>query len=653
VKCEVAQQALSEAMDQALPLTDDTQSHIDGCYRCQTFARGVWRIRELTRIELAPPVPDLVSSIMGRVADEAADRLLGWAPTSRRRVVGSWLVRQRAVAMALVAGLVIGVVVTVGGVIPSHRVDTEALASEIPRDLIRAATSLKGYQATFALTELGWTSEVSRRTFTAEVAFIAPERFRVQVTDTTTYPSEGWPRNDLLLVTDGRRWRAIGPDPCPAGALPSCPSSESVEQATVNRAPFDSETASPTDVIVPMTVLAAQDRVSVLGPDRVGGRNSIAVQLTYQDASPLLDYLRFLGSWRPFFPQDRVVLWLDRGTWFPLQYQVFPAAGDERSLWAAQMGLPNEPPQAAIFTATATSLSTEPPTDSLFDFKASRNATDERFDDLGISALSSAGSKIVQPAVTEGLEPYRYGSFARTELRPYDHAVAAYAGGLGWLTVTRVAGWDQPALFGVGPFAEEISLSANRGVAFYVPATARDPRRLAIHTERAEYLLATNLPRASLLQIAASMPLTGLRPPGRWLVHNWPGGVVRNGLDPTQAIARSKFPVLVPTVLPGGYSAAVAQTLEGRGTRGITIVYRRPGAELDGVGLLLYQATGQTLPPPTSAADQVVTVRGVAGRWSPEEHLLEWMESDVYRSLFGPAFGLQDLLGVAAVLEAP
>src|SRR5439155_265273 len=92
--------------------------------------------------------------------------------------------------------------------------------------------------------------------------------------------------------------------------------------------------------------------------DPVRGRDAVAVQLAYQDATPLFDYLRFLGSWRPFFPQDRVVLWLDRTTWFPLRYEVFPASGPERALWAAENGLPREPSGRPVFTATIGSLST-------------------------------------------------------------------------------------------------------------------------------------------------------------------------------------------------------------------------------------------------------------------------------------------------------
>jgi hypothetical protein len=133
--------------------------------------------------------------------------------------------------------------------------------------------------------------------------------------------------------------------------------------------------------------------------------------------------------------------------------------------------------------------------------------------------------------------------------------------------------------------------------------------------------------------------------PDAWRVHRWSGGVVEQGVD------KPGFPLLVPTFLPPGYTQAAAQTARSHRSTGITLVYRRPAAELDGVGLILYQADGQTLAPPSSPDEQAVTVGAVTGRWSPEQHLLEWVDHGVYRSLSGPAFDLSVLLKVAASLR--
>lgn len=650
MKCDAAQAALSTAMDERTALSPEVEDHRRTCPTCARFDTGAWRIREVARFEVAPPVPDMVPAIMARVRDEEADRLLGWGPPpSPLRGWFDWLVQRRAAVLATATGLILGLVLTTGGLVPIGRVNTIALASEIPRALVRAASGLQGYQATFDITESNWTKAVRHRTFVAQVDLMAPESFRVRVKDTTRYPSASWPRNDQSLVTDGRNWEVSGPDPCPSARLPACPTDGPVKRSIVDRPPFDARAAMPTDVIVPMTVLAASDKVVVDGPDSVAGRDAIAVELAYQDATPLFQYLTFLGSWRPFFPRDRVVVWLDSGTWFPLQYKVFPAAGRERSLWATQMGLPSETPDEPVFEATVRSLSTSPPPAKAFIVRPGAEVVDEGFlDDPLPSGPGSGcphGSGPIQPCATGGLRLYRAGRFPSSELRPYSESVLAYASGLAWLTVTRVEGWDQPAPFGIGPFPEPVKIPGRKGVGYYLPATSTEPRRLALHTAKGEFLVATNLPRARLLQTARSLPIRGLPQPVEWRVRRWSGGVVEQG------VARAKFALQEPSFIPSGYRRVAVQTATAGKSTGVTYVYRRPAAELDGVGLVLYQASGQDLAPPNSPDELTVMVGSSVGRWSPENHLLEWMDGRVYRSITGPGFDLATILRVALSLH--
>jgi hypothetical protein len=670
VRCETAQRAVGEAMDDpAVSLATSVEHHTASCPICSRFEAGSWRLRELTRFEVAPPVPDMVPTIMATVQDEVADRLLGWAPMPkpalpvriRRRTravlrvargATAWGLRQRAALTALVIGLVVGLVVSTGVLAPVRRVDQAALATEIPHNLTAAATELAGYRATFDVTERDWNPKVPLRTFQVDLAYRAPERVRVQVKDTTRYPSLEWPRNDLSLVSDGTTWRMRGPDPCPAAALPACPQATPVDRSIVRRSPFDPGTPLPTDVILPLTVLAPLDRVSVLGTDHVAGRDAIDVQMAYQDATPLFDSVRFLGSWRPFFPQDVVVVALDLDTWFPLSYRVFPASGPDRAAWSDRMGLPDESPDTPVFEATTVSLSTSLPPPSLFAAQRGPQAVDEHFVELPrpgalVGAACSASADPVQPCDRGGLAPYRFGHFPRTPGRPYDETVLAYARGLSWLTVTRVVGWDRLDPYGVGPFAERVDLPRGKGLGLYEPASADQPRRVSVHTEQGEFLLASNLPRERLLNVAASLPVTGLGLPKRWRVHEWAGGVVRMG------VAKADFALLDPTYLPPGYRRAAAQTVTVGEVTGVSVAYRRPGAELDGVGLLLYQAKGGEMPPPDSPDVEAVTVRKVQGRWSADDHLLEWVEGGVYRSVGGPSFDLATLLRVAEGLRSP
>jgi hypothetical protein len=657
--------------DQSSTLPSSVEHHTATCPICARFEAGSWRLRELTRFEVAPPVPDMVPAIMATVQDEVADRLLGWAPTPkppvpvriRRRVgrsigvargVAGWGLRQRAALTALVIGLVVGLVISTGVLAPVRRVDQAALATEIPTDLTAAATQLSGYQATFDLTERNWNPKVPVRTFQVDLAFRAPERVRVRVHDTTNYPSSEWPRNDLSLVSDGKVWRMRGPDPCPAAAIPSCPQAAPVDRSIVRRSPFDPGTPLPTDVILPLTVLAPLDRVSILGTDHVAGRDAIDVQMAYQDATPLFDSVRFLGSWRPFFARDVVVVALVLDTWFPLSYRVFPASGPERAAWADRMNLPAESPDTPVFEATARSLSTTPPPTSAFGITKGPQPVDEHFVELstpsplvGPACSASASADPIQPCDRGGLAPYRFGRFPRTPARPYDESVLAYARGLSWLTVTRVVGWDRPDPYGVGPFAERVELPKGRGVGFYEPAGTDQPRRVAVHAEQGDFLLASNLPRERLLNVAASLPVTGVGVPKRWRVHEWAGGVVRLG------VAKVDFVLLNPTYLPPGFRRAAAQTVTVGEVTGVSVAYRRPGAELDGVGLVLYQAKGAAMPPPDSPDVQSIAVRGAQGRWSADDHLLEWVEGGIYRSLGGPSFDLATLLRVAEGLRPP
>ena len=667
MRCDQVERALSASMDEPLgrPVPPSVRAHADTCPRCRAFESSSWRIRKTVRFEAAPPVPDLAPAIMEGITAERA-RTLGrpLRTRARRRLVSAWRPDRsqsslrRVVAVGLAAGVLVGFLVTGG--LPRSGQETAALAAQIPQRLVAAAVGLRGYRATFDVVERHWAPAVPVRTFVAHVAFRAPESFRVVVRDTTPYPPGSWTRNDLSLVTNGRSWVATGAEPCPDGVPPPCAGGPVAVQRVGHRPPFDQSTAMPTDVIVPMTVLAAADRVHVLGPGDVAGRDAVAIDLAYQDATPLFDYLRFLGAWRPFFPQDRVVVWLDRATWFPLSYEVLPAPGPERARWAEQVGVGKERPGHPVFRATVRHgrFSTAPPPRSEFAPLSARlpesvgrpSLLDEGF----VTSSSPPGGQPTNtpiPGFTAGLRPGRFGELPRTPLRPYREAVASYVNGLAWITVARVSGWNERRPFGVGPFAQPMALAGGRP-ALYEPATSASARRMAIHTPDGEILVSTNLPLADLRRVASSLPVQALPEPVAWRIRPWAGGHVEDGLSPGDALTRAGFRALVPSWLPPGYRSAAAEVVRTSRVRGVTLVFRRPAAELDGVGLRLYQARGQSMPPP-AGEEQAVSVGSVTGRWSPEDHQVEWVSDGVYRSLTGPAFELSTLLRVADSLRTP
>ena len=66
---EHAQRALGDGMDHGDAVLPEVRAHVDECEVCSGFERGAWRLRELTRFEVAPEVPDLTSRIMTAVRD--------------------------------------------------------------------------------------------------------------------------------------------------------------------------------------------------------------------------------------------------------------------------------------------------------------------------------------------------------------------------------------------------------------------------------------------------------------------------------------------------------------------------------------------------------------------------------------------------------
>ena len=344
-------------------------------------------------------------------------------------------------------------------------------------------------------------------------------------------------------------------------------------------------------------------------------------------------------------------MWLDRTTWFPLRYEVYPASGPQRALWATQNGLPQERSARPVFVAQERSLSTDAPSARSFAVTPGPGASDEGFHDVNGLGPATPDLPSLLRTGAGTLALWRQGSFDRTPARPFEESITAYTHGLSWLTVTRVMGWRESRLFGVGPFAEPVILPEGHGVGYYEPATSDQPRRVAVHTSDGEVLLAANIPLPALLAAVRAFPFVGMSQPPAWRVHRGPLGEVEDGLTQDQAIAARPLPALLPTSLPRGYQPAAAEIVRGPGRKGITLVYRRPAAELDGTGIRVYQASGETLPPPSGPDQQVVAVRGTLGRWSPDAHMLEWVEGGLYQSITAPTLDLGDLLGVAGSLR--
>jgi hypothetical protein len=631
VRCDAVERELSARLDGAVErrLDHTLASHLAACPRCRAFQADTSRLRDLVRIEVAGTVPDLVPRIMAEVRREAVVRRLPVRPIRLRRPA-AW----GRYAAAFVAGAVAAALVA-GGLPGMRRGPDPALATEIPGRIARAANLVTSYRAGFHIVELGFHPSVDRRVFDAEIAFRAPERFRAVVTDRTEYPSSAWPRNDLTLAVDADRWLLDAPRTCPRQALPGCAFPGRDVTLIHGREPFDGEAHLPTDIVLPVGTLAGTDRVRVVGDAEVLGRDAVVVELAYRDATPLFGFLQAGGSWRPFYPHDRVLVSLDSETWFPLAYEVRAVDSPVRSLWSARNALPAERPGQLLFRADARSLGPGPAASWRPRPETAASPRDHGFRTIAAEALQTqAGYRPLIPSDLRGLRPYRSG-MPSSSSRPSDEVVLSFTRGLSWLVLRETRSWTEPALFGgLGALAQPVHLSGG-GIAYYEPATGMDGRRLAMHARGWAVALESNLPRRELVRIAASLPLRGH-------AVGW--------LDQTpvsRAVGSAPY-VLLPRRLPAGYRPWTAQV----GRDYVTVYFRRAGAELDGIGIRLHQERGVPLPPPVDPEVLAVQVRGVEGRYSPARGELEWVEDGVYRSVGGTALDLPGLLDLARSLAA-
>jgi outer membrane lipoprotein-sorting protein len=626
-------------------LASAVEHHVADCPACAAFEAGAWKLREAARFEVAPAVPDLVDSIMASVERESQERApapLRLLPGGRRRPLLPGRIRLAPVAAALAVGLVAGSLAVGGPWQPPEGLSVDA--AEVSRGVAAAATTLSEYQARFAVTEYHFSPDVPVREFSMNVWFQAPEKFRLDVVDHTQYPSGDMTHTDLELIVDGSSWYSVGPSACP---IDVCPPSETIVE---NRVPFSSTSPAPTDLVLPVTSLADANQLRVVRRGSLLGRPAIEVRLPFDAAQPLFPFLSLGGSWRPFFRSDQVDLWLDASSWLPLSYSVYPAEGRERDEWALRFGLPSEPPRQSIFQVVALSVDRETPPAGTFQIPQTKGGTDQGAKPVSMSEASEeTGFQPVQPQDVQGLGLYQVVlpplSTSNGEPR---QTLITYSKGLAWLKVGETRGWTSNTLYGpVGLQAREVRL-ANGGVAYYEPATPDQGRRLSIHAAGTDLYVETNLSRDKLLDVAGSLPVTGISIPHTWAVHRSPEGVTERVTLP-QAEAEMPFTIMVPAsgALPAGYEVASAEIVRLHQDTALNIYFQQQDTDPGTGPIRLHEEVASQLPPASSAAQSEVEVHGVIGRWTPDRNQLEWVEQGVYVSLDAGGLPLADLLAAA------
>jgi Putative zinc-finger len=577
--------------------------HLETCASCRAYERDLRRLRRAMRVQSAEAVPDLSDSIMSRIRTEQP-RVV------RRR---EWRAGAR---IAAVAAVVAALTVLAASLPFSERQPQSANASRIVAEVRTAAQELSAYRASFSIVERGFLAEVDERRFSAEVFFEEPERFRLRVRDLTTYPDPRWPDNDLDLVAGPRRWWIEQPHTCPVEVLLECSVPQGTSERTVvSRQPFDGTSTLPTDIIVPLETLASSGNFEVLERGRVAGRGAIEVRMRFGKALPLVTALQPSGLWRSFHPMDPVDIWLDEQTWFPLRFEVRAGASRGRSSWAQMEGY-DDRPGATLLEVRARRFERGPIAERIFSVPKDGTIRSGGFDQV-----KAPGGNWLVPDYTAGLEPHRFGRTAD------NRRVMSWSSGMTWLKVTGTPSRD-PVL---PASAEEIRLD-DGGWAYYQPASETLKRRVEINADRHLYL-ESNLSRAELLAVAASLDATGERLPRA--VVSTERAIVRR-LD-IEAVADIGF-VKEPARLPRGYrpSGAVLSRSRTSGTS-ITVYYRGLEAEYDGDGIRVSHSPSINSLVPTSETSQLYDLDGVAARWLLNRGQLEWIDEGVYRSVTVPS----------------
>ena len=641
MNCSRARATLSERMDgerlsarQASAL----EEHVASCLTCQVFRARAEKLRQSVRIRPAEQIPDLAERIMGSIEAEAAPsvRRSRRQPASSRRTVGSkghWT----PVAAALVVGLIAGSVAMGGPWLqPSGNGVT---ADYVVKGVRAAARRLDAYQSSFKIIEHGLPG-IATRTFSMQVAFASPGRYRLDVTDDTQYPDARTP-TDLTFIANGTAMYRRGPLPCPTVIEPSVclPAREPV---TVSSA-YATQASLATNLVVPVDVLGNPGRLTVTDTGTVLGRGAVQVELPFDRAAPLFAFRDVGGTWRPVFPDDRVVLWVDDANWFPLRASVYPSADPGRREWAQRFGLLEEDPSQPIIDLVATSIGTATPPQSDFVIPGGVVQPEVPVSDL----LRDVGFAPLKPGYLANLTP------ASAVVPPKDagpsapDALLTYSSGVSYLRVgERQEAHAAIPLGAADAAAEEIHLT--NGVAYYQPATDGHDRRLTIHAGDRDLVLETNLSRDELLKIAATFPLTGEQFPLAWLTEK-AGGDVNEVVTLGQARRRTSFPVKLPAVLPEGYVVARVLLTRIGGITGVTVTFRPSASDLVGEPIELHVEAATRLPFATVDVMKV-PVGDARGRWTSEGAQLEWVQGGRYLSLRAPGLGLATVMAMALTI---
>jgi hypothetical protein len=598
--CSIVRPELSAWLDEELDGSTrvSVEEHLRDCRECSELLGQLERTRRVLRARPAEPVPDLSVKIDERIRRVRTGRTPEWKALAR---------------IAAVAAVIAAVVVATSWP-RENRQSTIALAGEVSAELQDAARVLDSYRARYSIVERNNPSGGTRR-LDASVTYSAPEKLRLKVVEEN--PPSGSIPNDFTLVASPRAWsiNEVGS-----------------HRTAIHRRPFDGTVSVPTDLILPLESLADAAAFEVVSHESVAGYDSYRIRLPYGTAAPLVDALQAGGAWRPFHPTDRVDVWLESGTWFPVAIEVYAGTSRDRTMWASREGLRDDPGDLLLRVQVEEFEQPGTIADRSFRVPQQGIVSDSRFEPLPFDEAEARVPGLDQP---DSLAPYRAGTTGNSRV------VVAYAGGMSWLKIESKPATGYQSVLAAAP--EEIELDQDRW-GYYLPASESSSRRVTLFSGNRVIAFEGNLPRAELFEVARSTDIAGRKVPR---VLTRPGKTIKRFLGHADP---ATLGFADPAWLPPGYERSSSYLAVSGNTETLTAIYRRHETELEDMGIRIVQKTGSagTLLPPSSEGSIALSD---GARWLPDEGRLEWISDGVFTSVSVPSRDLSVATRIAAALQ--
>ncbi|HEX9889979.1 MAG TPA: zf-HC2 domain-containing protein [Nitriliruptorales bacterium] len=601
MRCDLARRLLSDRLDGELGPEEHAavDTHVASCPSCAAFASEAGELRRRLRVSLLEPPPDIAPAVRAEL--ERRDRR--WSPARPRP---QWPASEllRAAAVFVVAFAVTATTIGLTG-------PREAAAVEVDRLVRSGQHEVEALTAEVTITEHGWHPQVPTRRYDGSLAYLAPERFALTLTDRSAYPSDGWRRNDVELAVDGSRAWSRGLVGCPLSALPGCAREPQV-RAVTGREPFDESEPIPLEVVVPVASFGVPAGHLLAPSTRVDGRDAVVLEVTVAQVQGVLDGFTSVGAWRDLHPSDPVEVALDAEHGIPLSLVVRAADTDERRRWSATNGYRDAAGSVLLTWQLTEVLVNEP---GAVPEPVEAPGSPDVVTDRGF-APTDANEALARPD--------------RLALHQVGHSgpvrIEAWTDGRAWLQLRVHQAWGGDRLFGRRGDLLVQRVTLGTGAMAYL---AEGGGELFLHTPDADLHLRGSVGSRALLEVAADLDLEGLAVPRTWA----------EASSASVADAREALPgLLEPDVIPGFLGPSVR-------VRGdvVSLAYAGNGQR----AFVLTQAPGQLLSPPLDADVIGLSVRDAVGRFTPSTATLEWVEGAMVVSLRSDSLSLGELLAVA------